>query len=77
MPWRSIRIACGGSSCVFRPCGGRTIACGPVIRLIAERRLDPSPLLTHRFPLGEISAAFELVAGYRDGVVKAVVDVTK
>ena len=47
----------------------------PVIRLIADRRLDPSPLLTHRFPLGEISAAFELVAGYRDGVIKAVVDV--
>ncbi len=48
----------------------------PVIRLIAERRLDPAPLLTHRFPLREISAAFELVAGYRDGVIKAVVDVS-
>ena len=48
----------------------------PVIRLIAERRLDPAPLLTHRFPLSEISAAFELVAGYRDGVIKAVVDVS-
>ena len=47
----------------------------PVIRLIAERRIDASPLLTHRFPLGEISAAFELVAGRRDGVIKAVVDV--
>ncbi len=48
----------------------------PVVRLIAERRLDPSPLLTHHFPLGEISAAFELVAGYRDGVIKAAVDVS-
>ena len=48
----------------------------PAVRLIAERRLDPSPLLTHRFPLGEISAAFELVAGYRDGVVKAVIQVS-
>ena len=47
----------------------------PAIRLIADRRLDPSPLLTHRFPLSEISAAFELVAGYRDGVIKALVDV--
>ena len=45
-----------------------------VVRWIAEKRLDPSPLLTHRFPLEQISAAFELVAGYRDGVVKAVVD---
>ena len=48
----------------------------PVIRLIADQRLDPAPLLTHRFPLSEVSTAFELVAGYRDGVVKAVVDVT-
>ncbi len=47
------------------------------IRLIAERRLDPSPLLTHRFLLSQISAAFELVAGYRDGVIKAVVDVSR
>jgi threonine dehydrogenase-like Zn-dependent dehydrogenase len=47
-----------------------------VIRLIADRRLNALPLLTHRFPLREVSAAFELVAGYRDGVVKAVVDLT-
>jgi L-iditol 2-dehydrogenase len=46
----------------------------PVIELIAQRRLDPSPLLTHHFAFPEIAAAFELVAGYRDGVVKAVVD---
>ena len=48
----------------------------PVVRLISERRLDPAPLLTHRFPLSEISAAFELVAGYRDGVIKAVLDLS-
>jgi len=48
-----------------------------VIRLIAQRRLNALPLLTHRFPLDDVSAAFELVAGYRDGVVKAVVDVSK
>jgi L-iditol 2-dehydrogenase len=47
----------------------------PVVRLIAGGRLDPSPLLTHHFPLSEISAAFELVAGYRDGVIKAALDV--
>lgn len=55
----------------------RQNACvAPIVSLIAERRLDPSPLLTHRFPLSQISAAFELVAGYRDGVIKAVIDVS-
>ena len=48
----------------------------PLIDWIARRRLDPAPLLTHRFPLGEVAAAFELVAGYRDGVIKAVIEVS-
>ncbi len=48
----------------------------PVVELIADRRIDPSPLVTHRFPMDQVSAAFELVAGYRDGVIKAVIDVS-
>ncbi len=48
----------------------------PVIDWIAQRQLDPAPLLTHRFPLSEVAAAFELVAGYRDGVIKAVIEVS-
>lgn len=48
----------------------------PVIRMVDEGRIDPNPLLTHRFPLAEIQDAFELVAGYRDGVVKTVVEVS-
>jgi L-iditol 2-dehydrogenase len=48
----------------------------PMVCWIAQRRIDPAPLLTHHFPLNEISAAFELVAGYRDGVIKAVLDVS-
>ena len=46
----------------------------PVIEMIAEGRIDPAPLLTHRFPLAEIEEAFKLVADYRDGVIKAVID---
>jgi L-iditol 2-dehydrogenase len=46
----------------------------PAIRLVSEGRLDPRPLLTHRYPLAQITEAFELVAGYRDGVVKAILD---
>jgi len=48
----------------------------PMVRLVSEGRLDPSPMLTHRFPLDRIGEAFELVAGYRDGVVKAVLDLS-
>jgi len=46
----------------------------PVIELIADRRLNPDPMLTHRFPLSAAAQAFELVAGYGDGVIKAVIE---
>jgi L-iditol 2-dehydrogenase len=49
---------------------------GPVIELIAAGRLNASPLVTHRFPMERTSDAFELVADYRDGVIKAVIDVS-
>jgi L-iditol 2-dehydrogenase len=55
----------------------RQIGCvAPVIRMIGQGQLETAPLLTHRFPLEQIRDAFELVAGYRDGVIKAVVDLS-
>ena len=49
---------------------------GPVLELISEGRLDTDRLLTHRFPLEQITDAFELVAAYRDNVIKAVLDLS-
>ena len=48
----------------------------PAIRLVAAGQIDTAPLLTHRFPLEQIRDAFELVAGYRDGVIKAVIELS-
>ena len=48
----------------------------PVIEMIAAGRIDPKPLLTHRFPLEQIAEAFDLVDTYRDGVVKAVIEIS-
>jgi L-iditol 2-dehydrogenase len=56
----------------------RQIGCvGPVVEMFARGRIDPNPLLTHHFPLGQIREAFELVADYRDGVIKAVVGLSE
>jgi L-iditol 2-dehydrogenase len=49
----------------------------PIIRLVAERQIDTRPLLTHRFSLSEVREAFELVAGYRAGVIKALIDLSQ
>ncbi len=42
--------------------------------LIENGRINVDPMVTHRFPFGETKAAFDLVAGYRDGVLKAMID---
>ncbi len=41
--------------------------------LLARGRIRADFLVTHRFPLAGTRAAFDLVAGYRDGVVKAMI----
>jgi len=47
----------------------------PVIDLIHEGRIKPDFMITHRFSLDRAAKAFELLAGYCDGIIKALVDV--
>ncbi len=47
------------------------------IDLIASGTINVDQLVTHHFPLAEAKRAFDLVAGYRDGVVKAIVHTAK
>jgi L-iditol 2-dehydrogenase len=42
--------------------------------LIEGREIDVSPMITHTFSFAESRQAFDLVAGYEDGVVKAVIE---
>ncbi|MCK4629635.1 MAG: alcohol dehydrogenase catalytic domain-containing protein [Sedimentisphaerales bacterium] len=46
----------------------------PAIDLIASGKINIGHFITHRFPLEQSQEAFELVAGYRDGVIKAMID---
>lgn len=48
---------------------------GRAIELIASRRVNVQPLITHHFPLGETARAFDLVSARRDGVIKAMIRV--
>jgi threonine dehydrogenase-like Zn-dependent dehydrogenase len=43
------------------------------IELIANGRISPGKMQTHNFGFEEIAEAFELVDGYRDGVMKAMI----
>lgn len=44
------------------------------IEMMADGRIKASGMITHRFPLARAQDAFELVADYRDGVMKAMID---
>ena len=45
------------------------------LELIATGKVDVKPWITHRFGLEQVSEAYELVDGYRDGVLKAVIEI--
>ena len=41
-----------------------------LMAMVEHRRVDLSPLITHRFALDDIEQAFELFSHQRDGVLK-------
>ncbi len=45
------------------------------IDLVASGKVNVDFMITHRFPFEQTQKAFDLVAGYRDGVIKAVINV--
>lgn len=45
----------------------------PAIDLIAGGRIDVNIMVTHSFPLAQAQQGFDMVADYKDGVVKAMV----
>ena len=44
--------------------------------MIAQGRIDVSPLITHTLPFQEIQRAYELFVGRLDGAIKVIVDYT-
>ncbi|MCL6250289.1 NAD(P)-dependent alcohol dehydrogenase [Altererythrobacter sp. KTW20L] len=51
-------------------CPGGKERMGRLMDVIASQRLDTRPLVTHRFKLDDIEAAYDLFANQRDGVLK-------
>jgi len=49
----------------------------PAIDLVSKGVINLDQIVTHHFPLAETKQAFDLVADYQDGVVKAIVHVSE
>ncbi|MCU0473848.1 MAG: alcohol dehydrogenase catalytic domain-containing protein [Bacteroidales bacterium] len=46
----------------------------PALKMMKSGRIDIKNMVTHRFPFDRTKEAFDLVADYRDGVMKAMID---
>ncbi len=44
-----------------------------LMNVVASGRIDLKPLVTHRYKLDDIEAAYDLFASQRDGVLKVAV----
>jgi L-iditol 2-dehydrogenase len=49
----------------------------PALKMMETGKIDVAGMVTHRFPFGKTKEAFDLVAEYRDGVMKAMIDFDK
>ena len=47
--------------------------CAEILRLIAEGKIDTTPLITHRFPLDKIEEAYCIFENRQDGVIKVAI----
>lgn len=69
-PYEALHAGLGDQTIVTTLCPGGKERMRRLMALIAARRVDLSPLITHHFALDDIESAFDLFSHARDGVLK-------
>ena len=64
-----------GKNLIFKTGGVDGCDCAEILRLIAQGKIDTTPLITHRFPLSEIEEAYRIFENRLDGVIKVAITV--
>lgn len=62
-----------GKNLIFKTGGVDGCDCEEILQLIAEGRIDTTPLITHVYPLEQIQEAYELFENRKDHVIKVAV----
>ena len=62
-----------GKNLIFKTGGVDGCVCAEILRLIAQGKIDTTPLITHRFPLSEIEEAYRIFENRLDGVIKVAI----
>lgn len=69
-PYEAFNAGLGDKKIVTTLCPGGKERMRRLMAMVEHRRVDLSPLITHRFALDDIEQAFELFSHQRDGVLK-------
>lgn len=59
-----------GKNLIFKTGGVDGCACDEILKLIEEKKLDTTPLITHTFPLQEIGKAYDIFENRKEKVIK-------
>lgn len=59
-----------GKNLIFKTGGVDGCDCAEILRLIAEGKIDTTPLITHRFTLDRLDEAYRIFENRLDGVIK-------
>jgi threonine dehydrogenase-like Zn-dependent dehydrogenase len=76
IPLEGFAAGLGDHTIVTTLCPGGKERMHRLMRLVAARRIDLTPLFTHVFPFEEIGRAYELFGSRRDGVLKVAIRVS-
>lgn len=63
-----------GKNLIFKTGGVDGCDCEEILSLIAEGKIDTTPLITHRFKLEDIEEAYQIFEDKLDGVIKIAVE---
>ena len=62
-----------GKNLTFKTGGVDGCDCAEILQLIADGKIDTTPLITHRFPLADIEEAYRIFENRLDGVIKVAI----
>jgi alcohol dehydrogenase len=75
MPLDAIGAGLADQTVVTTLCPGGKERMSRLMRMVATKRIDLRPLLTHQFTLDEIDKAYDVFSARRDGVLKVLIRV--
>ena len=73
LPYDALQAGLGDQRIVTTLCPGGKERMRRLMSMVAQKRFDLSPLVTHRFPLEELPTAYDLFSHQRDGVMKVAI----